>query len=113
MVRGRTTAPMGQSLGHEITGEVIEVGDDVLFVKPGDICSMRFNIACGRCQVTVLDAADTVAYYLGHDEEAPQRIRPDGLRPGMFNSPHGIAPDDLYVVEWLIGGCITRLRRAS
>jgi glutathione-independent formaldehyde dehydrogenase len=51
MVRGRTTAPIGQTLGHEITGEVLEVGDDVLFVKPGDICSAPFNIACGRCRM--------------------------------------------------------------
>jgi glutathione-independent formaldehyde dehydrogenase len=51
MVRGRTTAPIGQSLGHEITGEVVEVGDDVLFVQPGDICSAPFNIACGRCRM--------------------------------------------------------------
>ncbi len=51
MVRGRTTAPVGQSLGHEITGEVLEVGNDVLFVKPGDICSVPFNIACGRCRM--------------------------------------------------------------
>lgn len=51
MVRGRTTAPEGQSLGHEITGEVVEVGVDVLFVKPGDICSVPFNIACGRCRM--------------------------------------------------------------
>jgi glutathione-independent formaldehyde dehydrogenase len=51
MVRGRTTAPIGQSLGHEITGEVVEVGNDVLFVKPGDICSAPFNIACGRCRM--------------------------------------------------------------
>lgn len=51
MVRGRTTAPVGQSLGHEITGEVIETGDDVLFVKQGDICSVPFNIACGRCRM--------------------------------------------------------------
>ena len=29
MVRGRTTAPEGQTLGHEITGEVAEVGRDV------------------------------------------------------------------------------------
>ncbi|MGH9247839.1 MAG: formaldehyde dehydrogenase, glutathione-independent [Acidimicrobiales bacterium] len=53
MVRGRTTAPVGQSLGHEITGEVLEVGNDVLFVKPGDICSVPFNIACGRCRMCV------------------------------------------------------------
>ena len=51
MVRGRTTAPIGQTLGHEITGEVVEVGSDVLFVKPGDICSAPFNIACGRCRM--------------------------------------------------------------
>ena len=51
MVRGRTTAPAGQTLGHEITGEVVEAGDDVLFVKEGDICSVPFNIACGRCRM--------------------------------------------------------------
>jgi glutathione-independent formaldehyde dehydrogenase len=51
MVRGRTTAPVGQTLGHEITGEVVEAGDDVLFVKEGDIGSVPFNIACGRCRM--------------------------------------------------------------
>ncbi|AHH19793.1 glutathione-independent formaldehyde dehydrogenase [Nocardia nova SH22a] len=49
MVRGRTTAPAGLILGHEITGEVIEVGPDVEFVKVGDLVSVPFNIACGRC----------------------------------------------------------------
>ena len=51
MVRGRTTAPAGQTLGHEITGEVIEVGRDVEFIKKGDLCSVPFNIACGRCRM--------------------------------------------------------------
>ncbi|GAB4010381.1 formaldehyde dehydrogenase, glutathione-independent [Nocardioides ultimimeridianus] len=51
MVRGRTTAPIGQSLGHEITGEIVEIGDDVLFHNVGDICSVPFNIACGRCRM--------------------------------------------------------------
>jgi glutathione-independent formaldehyde dehydrogenase len=50
MVRGRTTAPAGLVLGHEITGEVIEAGKDVEFIKVGDICSVPFNIACGRCR---------------------------------------------------------------
>jgi glutathione-independent formaldehyde dehydrogenase len=50
MVRGRTTAPPGQTLGHEITGEVVEKGSDVQFVDVGDICSVPFNIACGRCR---------------------------------------------------------------
>jgi glutathione-independent formaldehyde dehydrogenase len=50
MVRGRTTAPQGQTLGHEITGEVIEKGNDVQFIDEGDLCSVPFNIACGRCR---------------------------------------------------------------
>ena len=50
MVRGRTTAPAGLILGHEITGEVIETGPDVEFIKEGDLCSVPFNIACGRCR---------------------------------------------------------------
>jgi glutathione-independent formaldehyde dehydrogenase len=50
MVRGRTTAPPGQTLGHEITGEVAEVGRDVEFIKQGDLVSVPFNIACGRCR---------------------------------------------------------------
>ena len=51
MVRGRTTAPEGLILGHEITGEVVEVGPGVEFIKVGDLCSVPFNIACGRCRM--------------------------------------------------------------
>jgi len=50
MVRGRTTAPVGQTLGHEITGEIIEAGSDVEFLAVGDLVSAPFNIACGRCR---------------------------------------------------------------
>jgi glutathione-independent formaldehyde dehydrogenase len=50
MVRGRTTAEEGLILGHEITGEVIEAGSDVEFIHVGDVVSVPFNIACGRCR---------------------------------------------------------------
>lgn len=50
MVRGRTTAPEGLVLGHEITGEIIEAGPDVEFLKVGDLVSIPFNVACGRCR---------------------------------------------------------------
>ncbi|MGN9844972.1 formaldehyde dehydrogenase, glutathione-independent [Nonomuraea sp. H19] len=50
MVRGRTTAPQGLILGHEITGEVVETGPDVEYIKIGDLVSVPFNIACGRCR---------------------------------------------------------------
>src|SRR6204780_701508 len=61
MVRGRTTAPAGMGrgppagpagigLGHEITGEVIEKGHDVEYLEIGDLVSVPFNVACGRCR---------------------------------------------------------------
>jgi glutathione-independent formaldehyde dehydrogenase len=50
MVRGRTTAPPGLILGHEITGEVVEKGSDVETLKLGDLVSVPFNVACGRCR---------------------------------------------------------------
>jgi glutathione-independent formaldehyde dehydrogenase len=50
MVRGRTTAPTGMVLGHEITGEVIELGTDVEYIKKGDLVTVPFNVACGRCR---------------------------------------------------------------
>jgi glutathione-independent formaldehyde dehydrogenase len=50
MVRGRTTASKGLVLGHEITGEIIEKGRDVEFLNVGDLVSVPFNIACGRCR---------------------------------------------------------------
>ena len=50
MVRGRTSAPAGMVLGHEITGEVIEKGSDVEMIEVGDLVSVPFNVACGRCR---------------------------------------------------------------
>ncbi len=50
MVRGRTTAPSGLVLGHEITGEIIEKGADVEYLEIGDLVTVPFNVACGRCR---------------------------------------------------------------
>ena len=44
MGRGRTTAPSGLVLGHEITGQVIEAGKDVEFISVGDIVSVPFKV---------------------------------------------------------------------
>lgn len=48
--RGRFPMPKGEQLGHEVTGEVVEAGRDVLFIKKGDLVSVPFNVACGRCR---------------------------------------------------------------
>jgi threonine dehydrogenase-like Zn-dependent dehydrogenase len=36
-------------LGHECVGEVIEIGDAVRGVAPGDVVVVPFQISCGRC----------------------------------------------------------------
>src|SRR5437588_8668739 len=39
----------GDILGHEFMGEVVEVGDKVKNLKPGDRVVVPFTISCGRC----------------------------------------------------------------
>jgi glutathione-independent formaldehyde dehydrogenase len=48
--RGSFPVPQGMVMGHEMTGEVIEVGPDVEFLEEGDLVSVPFNVACGRCR---------------------------------------------------------------
>jgi threonine dehydrogenase-like Zn-dependent dehydrogenase len=45
------TIPVGEPfpLGHECVGEVIEVGDAVRDVAPGDVVVVPFQISCGAC----------------------------------------------------------------
>jgi len=50
MIHGRTSAMRGTVIGHEITGQIVELGPDVMNFKEGDIVSVPFNIACGTCR---------------------------------------------------------------
>jgi len=62
MVRGRTTAPAGLVMGHEITGEVIEADRDIEFVKVGDLVSVPFTAVVGP------------GYRPGHCEKNARRL---------------------------------------
>ena len=37
-------------LGHELAGEVVEVGGNDCGIRPGDCCAIEPYISCGRCQ---------------------------------------------------------------
>ena len=79
-----------------------------------------------HARLAVLDKADRLVGFIGADDDASSRegwpnavtaegctIRPNGLSPGLFNSPHGLAADSqgsLYVAEWIIGGRLIRLK---
>jgi hypothetical protein len=80
-------------------------------------------------KLTILDKDDQFIEYLFMDEEAPNRPgwpneekndsalkRPSDLKPGKFNSPHGMTIDrdgNIYVAEWLIGGRMTKLKKIN
>lgn len=42
-------AVRGDILGHEFMGRVVEVGDEVQSLRPGDRVVVPFTISCGRC----------------------------------------------------------------
>lgn len=44
------TIAVGQTIGHEYVGEIVEVGDAVRGFKVGDIVSGEGHITCGKCR---------------------------------------------------------------
>jgi alcohol dehydrogenase len=48
-VQGRFPVGGPFSFGHECVAEVIDVGDSVESVEPGDLVSVPFQISCGEC----------------------------------------------------------------
>ena len=69
-------------------------------------------------RVTILDAEDKLVTHLGDQPDPKLRAR-NGIpkskwRAGEFVSPHGAAWDadgNLYVMDWLRPGRVTKLRR--
>jgi len=50
VAQGRAPLPPPYRLGHEGVAEVIEVGEDVVSVAPGDTVIVPFQISCGSCR---------------------------------------------------------------
>lgn len=44
-----TGAMLPQIMGHELSGDVVEVGNDVVGIKPGDRVALMPLLYCGRC----------------------------------------------------------------
>jgi alcohol dehydrogenase len=49
VIAGRVPDPPPFPLGHECVAEVVEVGDSVSTVSPGDLVIVPFQISCGEC----------------------------------------------------------------
>jgi len=72
-------------------------------------------------RVTILDEHDRLITHIGDVPGAWTKagwpnVAKEELKPGLFSSPHACALDskgDLYVVEWIAVGRITKLRRVA
>ncbi len=102
------------------------VGDGFLN-SPSAFVADGPNIVVGElfARLAILDPDDRLVGYLGENGEVRQTpgwpnaldasehpSRTPHLRPGHFNSPHGLTADssgNLYVAEWLIGGRMVKL----
>lgn len=70
-------------------------------------------------RITVLDKDDRLITHLGEDQQAYKQqgwpnLPKDYYRPDKFSSPHGVCVDshsDVYVVEWISDGRLTKLIR--
>jgi alcohol dehydrogenase len=49
IVNGDSPFPAPFPLGHECVAEVIDLGDQVTSVRPGQLVSVPFQISCGEC----------------------------------------------------------------
>lgn len=90
-----------------------------MFSFRGDLCLVPELFA----RVDILDKDDELIATLGDNGYASTRPgwpdhnrngNPQLIQPGKFNSPHGatFAPNgDIYVVEWILGGRITKLTK--
>ena len=68
-------------------------------------------------RITIVDACDKFVAHLGANEGIEKKpgwpnLPAEEIHAGKFNSPHGavVSPaGDIYIVEWIVGGRITRL----
>jgi len=113
---------------YDLDGTFLRVVDEGLRAPSGlALRGDQLVVAELNARVTILDRDDRVVERIGDDLEATARpgwpnaldadgrtVRPE-LRPGRFNSPHGLAVDGagrVYVAEWVLGGHVTRLSPA-
>jgi threonine 3-dehydrogenase len=46
----QATIPVPMAVGHEFVGRIVEIGSNVIDLKPGDRVSAEGHVVCGRCR---------------------------------------------------------------
>ncbi len=105
-------------------GEFVSETRDVLF--PAHLDTRGDILLCPdlHARVTLFSRDNTVITHLGDDPEWRKRVldgfrirtQPDQWQPGKFVHPHDACFDadgNIYVVEWVATGRVTKLRKVS
>ncbi len=101
-------------LGHEMTGEVVEVGKDVKKIKKKDRVFVSHHVPCNKCRYclndkhTVCETLRTTNFYPGGFAEYI-RIPKINVENGTFLLPKEISFEDGTFIEPL--GCVVRGQR--
>lgn len=107
---------------YDLEGRFLRVFGEGFLTSPCAITQLedRLLIPELKARLTLLDAEDRLLDQIGrHDEICEENNWPNNralVRPEKFNSPHDAAADvngNLYVVEWIIGGRVTKLERTG
>jgi hypothetical protein len=120
----------GRAQVYRLDGSFLRVVGESFLNSPSAFASYGGNLVVAElhARLALLGPEDQLICYLGENGEVCQHpgwpngvdelerpVRAPDLRPGRFNSPHGLAADSdgsLYVAEWLIGGRMVKLTPA-
>ncbi|MEM3386159.1 MAG: zinc-dependent dehydrogenase [Nitrososphaerales archaeon] len=103
-------------LGHEATGEVVEVGAGVEEYKCGDRVFVSHHVPCGVCKYclsdkeTACETLHTTNYYPGGFSEYI-RVPKINVERGVFRLPDTISFEEGVFIEPL--GCVIRGQRVA
>ena len=101
-------------LGHEIAGEVVEVGEVVKDFRVGDRVFASHHVPCGKCRYclaghqSVCDMLRTTHFYPGGFAEYI-RVPKINVELGTYRLPDGITFDEGSFIEPL--ACVVRAQR--
>jgi alcohol dehydrogenase len=70
--------------GHELCGEVVEIGSGITKFKPGDRVSMAYSCSCGECYMCEVDQT-------AHCETTQKAVYGFGIPFGDLNGTHAEA----------------------
>lgn len=108
---------------YNLKGKYKRVFGEGILTCPCSFVSYKDKLIISElsAKLTILDINDEVIEFLGENEKTcsipgwPDHT-PELIIPGKFNSPHSAAIDrdgNIYIVEWIKGGRVTKLEKIS